>query len=106
MLPFSGVAHVGYLPDKCVIGLSKLARLVDLFARRLQIQERLTCQITHALMEHLKPLGAGCIIEAKHSCVRCRGVGKQNSVMVTSSLEGLFKEDGELRSEFLRLIKE
>lgn len=103
MIPFLGTAHVAYLPDKKVIGLSKLARLVDIFARRLQIQERLTMQITQALEEHLQPRGAACIIQAKHLCISCRGVGKQHSEMVTSSLTGVFKNQ-ETRSELLRLI--
>ena len=103
LLPFTGVAHIGYLPDKRIIGLSKLARLLDVFARRLQVQERLTSQITQALMEHLRPRGAGCIIEASHTCMSCRGVKKQQATMVTSSLVGAFREDQRTRSEFLQL---
>lgn len=105
LLAFSGVAHVGYIPDGRIIGLSKIARLVDLFAKRLQVQERLTVQITGALMEHLKPKGAGCVIQARHSCMACRGVKKQGAKMVTSSLEGVIKDDPRTRQEFLSLIK-
>jgi GTP cyclohydrolase I len=105
MLPFIGRAHVAYLPDKKVIGISKLARLVDMFARRLQIQERIGEQITTALMEHLQPKGAACIIEAQHLCMQMRGVAKQNSVMVTSSMKGAFKDNLTTRQELLNLIK-
>ena len=104
MLPFFGVAHVAYLPDKKLIGISKLARLVDMYARRLQIQERISEQVTDALMKYLQPKGAGCIIEATHLCMRMRGVGKQNSVMVTSSMKGEFLNEG-LKNELLKLIK-
>src|ERR1700738_1647357 len=104
MLPFLGVAHIGYLPDGKIIGLSKLARLIDVFAKRLQVQERLTTQVTGALMEHLNPKGAGCVIEAAHSCMSCRGVRKQQSVMITSSLVGAFRDDPTTRSEFLQFI--
>lgn len=104
-LPFIGKAHVAYLPDKRVIGISKLARLVDIYARRMQIQERIGNQVTEALMKHLKPLGAACVIEAQHLCMQMRGVGKQNSVMVTSSMKGAFMEKGEARQELLQLIK-
>lgn len=104
LLPFTGVAHVGYLPAGRIIGLSKIARIVDIYARRLQVQERLTVQVTSALMKWLQPRGAACVIEAKHSCLSCRGAKKQNAVMVTSSLEGVFKE-AELRAEFLSLIR-
>lgn len=107
MLPFFGVAHVAYIPagDR-VIGISKLARLVEIYARRLQIQERLGEQVTTALMECLKPKGAACIIEADHMCMRMRGVGKQNSTMVTSSLKGVFLTKPEARQELLQLIKQ
>ena len=104
MLPFFGVAHVAYLPDEKVIGLSKLPRLVDIFARRLQIQERIGEQVTDAIMEHLKPKGAACIIEAVHMCTRMRGVQKQNSSMVTASLKGCFLEDLAIRTELMQLI--
>jgi len=105
MLPFYGKAHVAYIPDKKVIGISKLARLVDMFARRLQIQERLGEQVTSTLMEMLQPQGAACIIEACHMCMRMRGVAKQQSTMVTSSLKGVFLTKGEARQELMGLIK-
>lgn len=105
MLPFYGRAHVAYVPDGKVIGVSKLARLVDLYARRLQIQERIGEQVTEALMHHLQPLGAACVIEARHLCMVARGVGKQNSVMTTSSLRGILREDPDARREFLSLIR-
>jgi len=105
MLPFFGKAHVAYLPDKRVIGISKLARLVDIFARRLQIQERLCEQVTNALMEHLKPKGAACTIEASHMCMQMRGCNKQESVTVTTSLKGCFLEDKTVRQEYLVYIK-
>ena len=105
MLPFYGKAHVAYIPDKGkVIGISKLARLVDLYARRLQIQERIGDQVTKALMDNLKPLGAACVIEASHMCMKMRGVQKQNSIMTTSSLTGVFKDDLAVRTEFLNFI--
>lgn len=104
MLPFFGRAHIAYLPNGLVIGVSKLARLLDIFSRRLQIQERIGQQVTAALMEHLHPLGAACVIEAQHFCMKARGVQKQDSVMVTSSLRGVFLTDAPARSEFLRLI--
>ena len=101
--PFHGKAHVGYVPASRVVGLSKLARLVDLFARRLQIQERLTKQIAEALETHLKPKGVAVVIEAQHFCMLCRGVQKQESSMVTSSLTGVFR-NAEARAEFFKLI--
>jgi GTP cyclohydrolase I len=105
MLPFYGKAHIAYIPDKKVIGISKLARLLDIYARRMQIQERIGDQVTSALMEHLKPLGAACIIEASHMCMRMRGVAKQNSVMITSSMKGVFLENSKTKEELLNLIK-
>ncbi len=99
MLPFMGVAHVGYLPGHRVVGLSKLARLVDCFARRLQIQEKLTKQISDALNQHLKPRGSAVVVEAKHLCMSCRGVQKHKSEMVTCSLTGAFRQP-EVRAEF------
>jgi GTP cyclohydrolase I len=105
MLPFFGKAHVAYLPNRKVIGLSKLARLVDIYARRLQIQERIGEQVTDDLMKYLKPVGAACIIEASHMCMRMRGVNKQESTMVTSSLKGVFLTDNGARAELLQLIK-
>ncbi len=106
LLPFIGRAHVAYIPDGHVIGLSKIARIVDVFARRLQIQEQLTVQIADALMKTLHPTGAAVVIEAKHLCMMMRGVEKQNSVMKTSCLLGSFKEDARTRSEFLSLLNE
>jgi GTP cyclohydrolase I len=105
LLPFIGKAHVAYIPNGKVIGLSKVARIVDVFARRLQIQEQLTTQIADALMDALQPLGVAVVIEAKHLCMMMRGVQKQNSVMTTSHLIGTFKEDARTRSEFLSLLK-
>ncbi len=105
LLPFIGKAHVAYIPNGKVIGLSKMARIVDVFARRLQIQEQLTTQIADALMTALHPAGVGVVIEAKHLCMMMRGVEKQNSVMTTSCLLGSFKEDARTRSEFLALLK-
>ncbi len=102
MQPFFGKAHIGYLPDKRVVGVSKLARLLDAFARRLQIQERIGTQVVESLMGNLQPLGAGCILSAQHFCMCSRGVNKQNSVMVTSALRGRFVAP-EVRAEFLRL---
>jgi len=104
MLPFYGKAHVAYIPDKKVIGISKLARVLDAYAKRLQIQERLGEQVTMALMEHLQPKGAACIIEASHMCMRMRGVSKQNSIMITSSLKGVFLEKPEAREELMQHI--
>jgi GTP cyclohydrolase IA len=104
LLPFIGRAHVAYIPQGKVIGLSKIARIVDVFARRLQIQEQLTVQIADALMKTLHPLGVAVVIDAKHLCMMMRGVEKQNSVMKTSCLLGSFKDDARTRSEFLSLL--
>jgi GTP cyclohydrolase I len=104
MMPFIGKAHVAYLPSGKVIGISKLARIVDTYGKRLQVQERLTGQIADFLMEHLKPKGAAVVIEASHSCTTIRGVKKAGSVMVTSALRGIFKSDSRSRSEVLSLI--
>ena len=106
LLPFIGRAHVAYIPQGKVIGLSKVARLVDVFARRLQIQENLTLQIADALMKTLHPAGVGVVVEAKHLCMMMRGVEKQNSSMTTSCLLGSFKEDARTRSEFFSLLKD
>lgn len=106
MLPFYGKVHVAYIPDGKVIGISKLARLVDIYARRLQIQERIGHQVTNALMDFLKPKGAACIIEATHMCMRMRGVAKQNSVMITSSLQGAFFTSAGARIELMGFIKD
>jgi len=106
LLPFIGRAHVAYIPNGKVIGLSKVARIVDVFARRLQIQENLTTQIAESLMGCLEPAGVAVVVEAKHLCMMMRGVEKQNSVMKTSCLLGVFKEDARTRSEFLSLLKD
>jgi len=106
LLPFIGRAHVAYLPNGKVIGLSKVARIVDAFARRLQIQENLTTQIAESLMSCLQPSGVAVVVEAKHLCMMMRGVEKQNSVMKTSCLLGTFKDDARTRSEFLSLLKD
>ena len=106
LLPFIGKAHVAYIPNGKVIGLSKIARIVDIFARRLQIQEQLTVQIADALMKTLHPAGVAVVVEAKHLCMMMRGVEKQNSIMKTSCLLGSFKEDARTRAEFLALLQE
>jgi len=106
LLPFFGKCHVAYIPNQRVIGLSKIPRVVDVFAKRLQIQERLTKQIAEALMERIKPQGVGVIFEAKHLCMIMRGVEKQNSVAVTSHMTGVFRDCDVTRAEFLRLVRE
>jgi GTP cyclohydrolase IA len=106
LLPFFGRCHVAYVPNGKVIGLSKIPRIVDVFARRLQVQERLTVQIAETLMEKIKPQGVGVIIEARHLCMIMRGVEKQNSVAVTSHMLGVFRDAEGTRSEFLRLVRE
>jgi GTP cyclohydrolase I len=103
LLPFFGRAHVAYIPDGKILGLSKVARIVDVFARRLQVQERLTDQIADAIMDVLMPSGVGVVIEAAHFCMMMRGVQKQNSRTVTSALRGIFRDDSKTRVEFLRL---
>ena len=103
MLPFYGRAHVAYVPDGRIVGLSKIARVVELFARRLQVQERLGEQIADALEEALQPRGVGVVLDAVHLCMMMRGVEKQNSRTVTSALRGEFRDDGRTRDEFLRL---
>jgi len=105
MLPFYGKAHIAYIPNGKVIGISKLARILEIYARRLQIQERIGQQVTDCLMTFLKPKGAACVLEAQHLCMVCRGVQKQNSVMMTSSLTGVFLEHAQTRSEFFSMIK-
>lgn len=104
MIPFFGRAHIGYIPNGKIIGVSKMPRILEIFARRLQNQERLTAQVADSLMELLKPKGVGVVIEAQHLCMMSRGVEKQNSMMVTSTVRGLFKKNLNTRSEFLRLI--
>lgn len=105
MLPFFGRCHIGYIPNGKVVGVSKLARLADLYARRLQLQERLTNQIAEVLMNELEPEGVGVVIEAKHLCMMMRGVEKQNSNMVTSAMLGSFRTSIATRNEFLQLIE-
>lgn len=105
MLPFVGKCHIAYIPDKKVVGISKLARVMEIFARRLQIQERLTDEIADCLVKVLEPKGAAVQIEAEHFCMRMRGVNKQNSTMVTTTLRGSFIKDPATRSEFLTAIR-
>ena len=104
LLPFFGKAHIAYLPKGRIVGISKLARLVDVFARRLQVQERMTTQIASLLMEKLTPEGVAVVVEAEHLCMRMRGVEKQNSYVVTSAMFGVFREKQETRDEFMTLI--
>jgi len=104
MLPFFGRAHVAYIPNGKIIGLSKVPRIVDIFARRLQVQERLTDQVADAIMRAVEPQGVGVVVEAYHLCMMMRGVEKQNSKTVTSSVRGLFRKDHKTRDEFLRLV--
>lgn len=104
LMPFIGTAHVAYLPAGVVLGVSKLARIVDCFARRLQIQEKLTNQIADFIMDNLKPRGVAVVLEASHSCMTIRGIKKPGSVMVTSSLRGIFRSDPKSRSEIMSLI--
>ena len=105
LLPFFGKCHVAYIPNGRVVGLSKIPRLVDVFARRLQVQERLTNQIAATILEKVKPLGVGVVVEAQHLCMSMRGVEKQNSFAVTSAMLGGFRTDARTRAEFLELIK-
>jgi GTP cyclohydrolase I len=105
MAPFFGTATIAYLPNKKIVGLSKLARVLDIFARRLQVQERLTCQIADALMDNLEPLGCGVVIEARHLCMESRGIRQQGHSTITSALRGIFKSDSTVRSEFMSLAK-
>ena len=104
MLPFFGKVHVAYLPGTRIVGLSKIARVVDVFARRLQVQERMTVQIAEALEESLDPKGVAVLVEASHLCMMMRGVAKQNSVTITSCLKGRFKSDQRTRMEFMQLV--
>lgn len=105
MLPFFGKAHVAYIPNKHIVGLSKIPRVVDCFARRLQVQERLTMQIRDSIQETLNPIGVGVVIEAQHFCMQMRGVSKQNSVTTTSAFTGEFLNSSKTRKEFINLIK-
>ncbi len=105
MLPFFGKAHVAYIPSNKILGLSKLARLFEVFARRLQVQERLTTQVAQSLMGAIDPQGVGVVVEAEHLCMRMRGVEKQNSVVVTSCMLGTFRDRQETREEFMTLIR-
>ena len=105
MLSFTGKAHVAYIPTERIVGISKLARIVEVYSRRLQNQERITTQVADALEEYLKPLGAAIIIEAKHDCMGCRGVKKSNTTMITSAMRGVFFDKAEARSELMDLIK-
>ena len=103
--PFTGRAHVGYIPVDRIVGISKLARIVDMHARRLQNQERITKSVADDLEEHLSPLGCAVIVEASHGCMQCRGVKKQNAVMTTSAMRGVFFDKAEARSELMQLIR-
>jgi len=105
LLPFFGKAHIAYIPSKKILGLSKLARLFEVFARRLQVQERLTTQVATSLMEAIDPQGVGVVVEAEHLCMRMRGIEKQNSVVVTSCMLGAFRNRQETREEFTTLIR-
>jgi GTP cyclohydrolase I len=105
MLPFYGKCHIGYIPQGKIFGVSKLARLVDCFAQRLQIQERLTRQVAETILENINPEGVGVVMEAQHMCMTMRGVQKQNSLMVTSAMLGSFRAEQATRAEFLNLIK-
>jgi GTP cyclohydrolase I len=104
MLPFFGKVHIAYIPDGKIVGLSKMPRIVDVFARRLQVQERMTQEIADTLDKYLQPKGVGVVSEARHMCMMMRGVEKQNSVATASAMHGVFKEDARTRSEFLNLI--
>ncbi len=106
LLPFFGKCHIAYLPNRKVVGLSKLPRIVEVFSRRLQLQERLTSEIAEALLDKVNPLGVGVVIEAQHLCMMMRGVEKQNSKTVTSAMLGVFKTDPKARAEFLNLLRQ
>jgi len=105
LLPFNGKAHVGYLPHRKIVGLSKIARMVEIFARRLQVQERLTTQIARTIMDEIEPLGVAVVLEAEHLCMRMRGVEKQNSYVTTSAMLGVFRTHQETRHEFMTLLR-
>jgi GTP cyclohydrolase IA len=106
LAPIFGTATIGYLPDKRIVGLSKLPRLLNVFARRLQVQERLTCQVADAMMKHLAPLGCGVVIKARHLCMESRGICQQGHYTITSALRGIFKDESVVRAEFLQLAKQ
>lgn len=105
LLPFFGVAHIAYIPNGRVVGLSKLSRLLDIYARRFQIQERLTSDVANALMKHLKPLGVGVVLECRHTCMESRGVERSGSVTITSALRGAILNEPSCRAEFMSLAK-
>ena len=105
LLPFMGKAHVAYLPNRKIVGISKLARMVEIYARRLQVQERLTTQIAQTLMSEIDPLGVAVVLEAEHLCMRMRGVEKQNSFVTTSAMLGVFRTNTETRQEFMQLLR-
>src|SRR5438034_7023257 len=105
LLPFFGRAHVAYLPNRKIVGLSKLARMVEIFARRLQVQERMTTQIAQTIMSEIDPLGVAVVLEAEHMCMRMRGVEKQNSYVTTSAMLGVFRTNHETRHEFMQLLR-
>jgi GTP cyclohydrolase I len=105
LLPFMGKAHIAYLPNRHIIGLSKIARMVEIYARRLQVQERLTTQIAHTIMDEINPLGVAVVLEAEHLCMRMRGVEKQNSYVTTSAMLGRFRTHVETRQEFRNLLR-
>jgi GTP cyclohydrolase I len=105
LLPFMGKAHIAYLPNRRIIGLSKIPRLVEIYARRLQVQERMTTQIAQTIMEELEPLGVAVVLEAEHLCMRMRGVEKQNSWVTTSAMLGVFRTHFETRQEFMNLLR-
>ncbi len=102
--PFFGVAHIAYIPGNCIVGLSKLSRLVDMFAHRLQVQERMCTQVADMLENHLKPLGLGVVLQARHLCMESRGIRKVGAITTTTALRGNFKERSEVRSEFMSLV--
>jgi GTP cyclohydrolase IA len=105
LLPFFGKAHIAYLPNRRIVGLSKIARMVEIYARRLQVQERMTTQIAHTIMEEIEPLGVAVVLEAEHLCMRMRGVEKQNSYVTTSAMLGVFRTNHETRQEFMNLLR-
>ena len=105
LLPFFGKAHIAYLPNRRIVGISKIARMVEIYARRLQVQERLTTQIARTLMDEIEPLGVAVVLEAEHLCMRMRGVEKQNSYVTTSAMLGVFRTHQETRQEFMNLLR-